>query len=241
MVEVFSGEGRLGRAFARRGFQVVLWDVRNGDQFDLTRPSNVRALLRLCRGAHFVHLAPPCSSFSIARGANAPRSRAYPMGKPELGDSDRAKVQVGNMLVKVCIQVVHQQSTLQRAWSLEQPKTSRMWLCPPLTRALLRCGARSVTTCFCAWGTAWRKDATFAYGGCPRLASLGRTCSSRDGRCQHSQHKHQVLQGNGPGGKPWTLIAQPYPSRLCRAFAAAVEQHFIARFIRELDSGRKAF
>ena len=191
---------------------------------------NVRSLLKLCRAAHFVHMAPPCGSFSIARRGGAPRSRAHPMGKPLLPAADLDRVHLGNMLLAVCVRIIRQQQREGRAWSLEQPQTSRMWICPPLLRALAASNARFVVTPFCAWGTAWRKMTKFAFANYPRLVQLSR-------KCAHTTH--QVLQGNGPSGKPWTQIAQPYPRRLCAAFAKVVEQHFLQRYIDRLDSSSK--
>ncbi|CAK0795370.1 unnamed protein product, partial [Prorocentrum cordatum] len=43
--QVFAGTARLGRAMAAQGFHVLAWDVKYGDQFDLTSPSK-RSLIR---------------------------------------------------------------------------------------------------------------------------------------------------------------------------------------------------
>eukprot|EP00973_Karenia_brevis_P090121 12401080-Karenia_brevis.AAC.1 len=103
MVEVFAGSGSLAKAFARKGFQVLMWDIAYGDQYDLKKPSNQKALRRILGSAHYVHFAPPCLSFSLARRGRAPRSRQYPFGKPWLSDIDQLKVDEGNILLAFCV------------------------------------------------------------------------------------------------------------------------------------------
>ncbi len=108
-------------SMARAGYRTQAWDVQNGPQFDLTVPANVRRLLRVCGTASVVHLAPPCGSFSIARGASAPRSRRHPMGKPDLNPADEERVRLGNRLLLVCCKIT--QLLIRRGIrvSLEKP------------------------------------------------------------------------------------------------------------------------
>ena len=68
-VEVFSGEDGLAKFVAARGFLVVAWDIRNGEGWDLLRPSNQR-LLRgwLAEGVVWdLHLGTPCQTLTRAR------------------------------------------------------------------------------------------------------------------------------------------------------------------------------
>ena len=47
-------------------------------------------------------------------------------------------------------------------------------------------------------------------------------------------HTHQVLRGAGPGGKSWTLIAQPYPEELGASWATIVNKNRQAKENRSL-------
>ncbi|CAK0815965.1 unnamed protein product, partial [Prorocentrum cordatum] len=49
-LEVFAGTARLGRAMAAQGFHVLAWDVKYGDQYDLTSPSKSNDLVMGLRG-----------------------------------------------------------------------------------------------------------------------------------------------------------------------------------------------
>ena len=105
-VEVFSGTGLLSKAFHRLGYQIIEWDVQHGPEYDLLKVGPRRSLLNLVQGAHHVHIALPCSSFSIARGAGAPRSRQHPLGKPNLSVKDQQKVDDGNVLLRYSCKLI---------------------------------------------------------------------------------------------------------------------------------------
>ena len=206
-----------------------------GPEYDLANPLNVTRLKRICLGAHFVHFGPPCSSFSMARRGQAPRSRAFPMGKPQLSAADQARVSMGNRLMMVCIRLIRLLHDRGILWSLEQPQTSRMWICPPMIRLVKQINARRVVTCFCGWGKPWRKATTFAYSHRLNMSQIARSCNSKSGICEFRQTRHQVLEGSGPKGVSWTLIAQPYPRPLCSAIARTITRHHVYAFINRLD------
>jgi hypothetical protein len=235
MIEVFSGCGRLARAFAARGFDTILWDVALGEQYNLLCKTNEHRLLSLCCSAHYVHFAPPCSSFSIARGAHAPRSRQFPMGKPGLSEADQTRVVLGNRLMFVTVRLARALCARGISWTLEQPQTSRMWICNAVQKLLKQHSCHTVDTVFCAWGTPWRKATRFCYYLCPGLEKLARSCHSPSGHCCFTHRKHQILQGQHSSGVPWTRIAQPYPSQLCKQIALLVSAHFMLRHINKLD------
>ena len=81
-VEIFSGTGRLGRAAAREGLQVLLWDISFGDAYDLTLGKNQSLLMGWLAGGLIVgfHIALPCQIFpaSAIGAAGRPRSGATP-------------------------------------------------------------------------------------------------------------------------------------------------------------------
>ena len=234
MVEVFAGVGELCRAFARLGFQVLAWDLTMGPGYDLLVPENVRRLRRICGGAHFVHVGPPCGSFSIARRGSAPRSRQFPMGKPGLLENDRRRVEVGNKLMMVCVSLVRLCQERGVLWSWENPQSSRMWLCPAVRALFRRCKPTRVDLTFCAYGTAWRKATTFVFSRFLRVSHLAKKCVAKD-VCFYSRNKHQILQGNTRSGATWTSVAQAYPRKLCDQIARVVQRFCVELLINRLD------
>ena len=89
-VEIFSGSGRLGRAAAHEGLQVLWWDISFGDAYDLTLGKNQNLLMGWLASGLIIgfHVALPCQTFSRIRdrggGPPPPRSDAWPWGLPGL-------------------------------------------------------------------------------------------------------------------------------------------------------------
>ena len=107
-----------------------------------------------------------------------------------------------------------------------------MWYMPELLRLQKQGVCHRLRLDFCAYGTEWRKttDIMFVHA-CP--TALARRCPG------HAWH--QVLRGQGPDGKPWTLYAQPYPDELCSAWAMELDKcikHLMRSCSPSIDSPR---
>eukprot|EP00975_Prorocentrum_lima_P006655 1432498-Prorocentrum_lima.AAC.1 len=82
------------RACRKAGFTSREWEIQKGPEQDLTRP---RAIQEVCRSARkglviSAMLAPPCTSFSVARDRTAViRDRMFPWGRPDTSPKDTAK------------------------------------------------------------------------------------------------------------------------------------------------------
>ena len=74
---------------------------------------------------------------------------------------------------------------------------------------------------FCCWGTPWRKSTGFATCGMP-TNGFARACRGRK-VCDITGRPHTVLKGTDSNGTFWTLVAEPYPEKLCRALAVGVD------------------
>ena len=86
-LEIFAGAGRLTWAVQREGFETL----KPGDacdatytrrlEFDLTNPEDFKRIAKLIKGGkiRWLHLAPPCSTFSVARRGGL-RTRQRPAG-----------------------------------------------------------------------------------------------------------------------------------------------------------------
>ena len=158
--------------------------------------------------------APICSSFSVAVTPPV-RSPRYPRGLPNLSPGMRQKVRDGNShndFLSDLIDASEREREPVLFWQ-ENPDTSWWWrqrrfsaFRHPKAHNTFRC-------CFCRFGTAWRKATRFATN-IRGLMGLRMMC-----RCAK---RHLVLRGQSPyGGKPWTLIAEPYPRGLCELLAKA--------------------
>ena len=163
---------------------------------------------------------PPCSSFSIARTPPI-RTRFHINGVPSIGDKDRGKVREGNSLCFYSCKCLALAIKCGIPCSLEQPRTSLMWIQPRLQKFTGNPLCCSVCTDFCGWGTPWKKSTGIAFWHA-RPLHLVRKCT-RD-------HEHVVLRGHGPNGVPWTRVAQPYPAPLCHSWAQYID--WLARAAR---------
>ena len=229
LFEIFSGSGRLSDAVERLGWASTRWDIKVAAAHDLTRPSAVRRLLTALPAASWVHLGTPCASFSIARRGRVGRpggplrSRRFPMGIPGLSEADQSRVDIGNKLLGVTLQVIRWCLRRGVPVSLENPRSSRLWQVPAVKRLVAR--GEAVRTDYCQFGTPWRKSTTFAFWNTTGPHKIEKICTGR-ALCSRSHAKHVALSGNNPQGVPWTRVAEPYPRPLCRQLANAMNQSF---------------
>jgi len=201
----------------------------HGERHDLRLLKNFRALQGSLAGAAWVHAGTPCSSFSRARrgkpgSPGGPlRTSAHVMGLPNLPEKDATKVAIGNKLLARTIQLIKTCEKLQIPISVENPRTSWLWRTPAMRRLLSR--AHVVHTVFCAFGTSWQKATTFACWGSSALELLRAKCGGVPGICEHTGRPHRVLEGTAPGGRCWTLVAQPYPVPLVNSMVHCMWTH----------------
>ena len=102
---------------------------------------------------------------------------------------------------------------------LENPSASMLFLVAPINALLRHPSCVSVTADQCGYGARWRKRTRFACWNCTEPERLGCICHGLSSICEFSGKHHIILKGAGPGGKPWTSLAQEYPARLSYAIA----------------------
>ena len=129
-LDLFSGKGGLARAIADWGGCALQWDIKHGEEYDLTSNENVEKICHWIRSKKVwgIHIAMLCKSWSRARrGGLAPplRSDDRPWGLPFLNPVDRAKVVMGNHLLKNSLQIMRVASTKGLPGGFENPQTSR--------------------------------------------------------------------------------------------------------------------
>ena len=139
--------------------------------------------------------------------------------------NDLSSLENGNRIMKAVINILNALTQACVPWILEKPRSSRMWHLPEVVRLMRSKHAAFAVGDFCQYGTRWRKRTGYL---CMHVSEarvqklLGKRCSGSNGNCSRTGCKHMLLQGSGAGGKPLTLIAQPYPPRLASALSSTI-------------------
>ena len=156
----------------------------------------------------YVHFGTPCTVWSRARHNIVNQQRAY---QREL---------VGIALALFTARICEAVSDLNLFFSIENPKTSRLWEFTPISNLLKLRNVRMVHFDLCQYGRPYRKS-TSLMTNMPVLDSLARKCT-RD-------HVHTILVGRErvwTGGRwEWknrTAGAGAYPPDLANAWAELV-------------------
>ena len=205
--EIFSGVAGLTSAFMNAGWAVgPPIDILYCADFDLLNPLFLGVCLGLIfeRRIRMLHVGPPCSSFSMAcNGTPSTRMRSekIPAGLPNLSAVRQEKVTLGNALAEVAIKLCKAMSLVGGLWTWEQPWTSLMWIYPPVKAFLALYGLALAYIDVCSFGAPWKKPTGLA-ANFEQILQLVRYCTCTK--------PHQILRGQGPGGKAWTAIASPY-------------------------------
>ena len=99
VADCFAGCGVVSKKVRAAGFAAREWELLNSPAHDLCKfkvraPIVADLTLGRCIG---LMLAPPCSSWSVARDRTYPiRNVEHPMGIPGLSEKDNGKLKIGN-------------------------------------------------------------------------------------------------------------------------------------------------
>eukprot|EP00438_Fugacium_kawagutii_P005728 Skav230032 [mRNA] locus=scaffold261:318609:321503:- [translate_table: standard] len=218
-LELFSGSSRLTSAVDMKGLRVAVpFELKNGKQFDLTKKSVQQLILAWIRDKRFwfIHLGTPCTQFSIAKTSK----------------SSSKMLSVAMNCVKFTARVIRLCAQHSVFFSLENPKTSKMFLVPCIRHALRDAGAFFVEFDCCRYGCTYKKSTLIATN-CDILHSLGLKCNC-------SQRYHDQLRGRvklklSSGATAWfwkTTLAGEYAGPLCHKWASLLSQIAPARAFR---------
>ena len=164
----------------------------------------VIAILREGR-IDLLHLAPPCSTFSIILNTDPRtmvRSTAHPEGLPGLQGHKLEKVILGNALADSAATMLTVQDEALNLTQLEQPDRSLMRKYKPVEDALIKTGSYPYRRDSCVDGAPWKKPLVVYL----KASAVG---DSFKAVCQGG-HDHIPLRGTAPCGRLWTRIACPY-------------------------------
>ena len=106
-------------------------------------------------------------------------------------------------------------------FTLENPRRSRLWICPPMLALLRKRNVSTFFVGFCMFNRPWKKPTTTFAGVHVSFAHLQSYCciGRKRGICLHSGKPHLPLSGQTSSGEWLTKIAEPYPTRLCNCLA----------------------
>ena len=225
-IEIFSGSGRLGRAISRfTNWYVLLWDVQYGPEYDLTLLHVQWKVLGWLRAGKIIgaHLGTPCRTFTRARdcrpGPPPLRSNDQPLGLRGLLLADQRRVDAANSLMKFTVRFMQLCTVLHVACTLENPATSRMWLCPPMCQLTRRKQVQHCVIEFCQFGAPWRRSTMFIGVHLSLHLIEHRRCLGSKRVCNRTHLPHIPAANQNARGRWMTTIAERYPHSLCRALA----------------------
>ena len=168
-IEVFAGCASLSHEIARLGQTCLMWDINLGSNYDLNARKQQLLILGWIVAGLVVglHLGTPCNSFTRARdaGPGPPRLRSdeHPLGLPSLWrPGDINAVNIGNRLMRFSAEALRACSNNNIPASIENPRLSRMWLCPPMVAIKRLRSFNFYIVDFCMCGTPWKKQLGFS-------------------------------------------------------------------------------
>ena len=197
LLELFSGTGSIGRAFAARGWEVVSVDL--DPKFQPTICCDVMELDEAALGHFdFVWASPVCTEYSRAL-TKRPRN-----------------LEAGDRLVLRTLEII--ENLRPRWWAIENPQTGLL-----KTRLMVQ-GLPYSDVCYCKYGFRYKK-ATRIWHNLPWEAS--ETMCRKDDRCQafaDGIHPEAAQRGTTNGRRNQQSQSQLYsmPPRLCDEISAAV-------------------
>lgn len=207
-LELFAGTGKLTKAVAAQKMPVLEpVEIAADPAFDLRRRQTQNLVLKWIKSGSigFVHLGTPCTIWSRARHGVSNTRR------------NLAREAEGLELALFSCEVILACNKAGVHWSLENPRSSRLFAYEPLVRASHSGPVYEVNFDMCSYGEPYKKD-TRILTSCKELQGLER-------HCNHKRHKvwlkGQTVVEEG-GHKKYcnrTKLAGAYPEQMCQKFA----------------------
>ena len=202
VLEIFSGCGNFSAAMRRAGIRVASeFDILNGNQFDLLIPGVVRVIEDAIKKGwvSYLHLGTPCTIWSTARHNVTNMVKAK---NKEICGITLALVSIA------LIQLAHQHNI---PWSIENPRSSKLWNFPPMAECLGRLKCFDVIFDLCRYGCPYKKT-TRITTSTPQLAARGKRCTCGT--------NHVWLRSGDA-----TQKAGAYPTKLCNLWASLLSEN----------------
>lgn len=221
-LEIFAGTGRLTQAVGSLGLSTLPpIEIKAGGHFDMRRRSTQRVVLAWLRSGRvsWVHLGTPCTVFSRARRFIRHKQRA------------EEKERVGVELALFTAEVIMTCNRYSVTWSLENPRSSRLFQMPFLGTLLSSKDSHVVDIDLCRYGQDFKKP-TRVFSSCSLITLLGRTCNHTKHMTQLRGSEVRVVDGKKQS-VPKTQAAGAYPQQLADQWAQIIAPH-----VAHADSSR---
>ncbi|CAE7221560.1 Kidins220 [Symbiodinium natans] len=154
------------------------------------------------------------------------------MGLPNLSESDAAKVDLENVLMRFSAGIAEICLRRRIPFCIKSPWSSRIWMTKQFQSLQKSSHVHFGYTDFCGDGTLWRKRTGLLHGFVD-LGSCCKRCNTRGGICSFSGKRHAQQMGQCQGVF-LTRAAEPYPQKLCRRVAKAFVASVLSRWCSNL-------
>lgn len=228
--EIFAGKGKLTKCMQ----QVGIWEVLEPLEYmkgklriESMNILNPRVFTQLKKDAsvpnQIWHFGLPCGSFSIIQHSNQGTRRKY----NPAGDNSLLREVEGNLILARTMMLIDILERHGNFWTLENPKSSYVWLMPSLKRKLLSENCWTTEFDQCRYGLKLLDDSgkrgpckkpTRIAGNFPSIRELTKKCSC------HVPHVHAIGGVRTKvGWQKRSELAGHYPAQLCKAYSHAVQ------------------
>ena len=229
-LEVFSGSQTLSTVFVTAGHPTRTFDIKDNDDEDMHDAQAVDRLLTIVKDMTkkaggrppYVHLAPPCCTYSNARYPKI-RSSQHPSGLPskDLPQKARATLKYANAITDNTLKVMTRLVDMGVPHTIEQPWASLMQKEKSFKRwaAVSGAGRRMVDQCM--FGMPYRKRTALWCFPNTLLDGLER-------QCNHNGHAVTLSKWDRPrADRPSVCLAtnmgsSAYPIGLCQQWYKTV-------------------
>ena len=222
-LELFPGSGGWSTALSKVGFtpEVEDWALDNTKDMSDVKYVNGRLIPMISSKKYAaVHIATECTTHSTMTG------KLYrTMEEPDGTQVALADAKIGPIVLNANKQVEHSVKAFIASddsgalTSLENPKGSRLFATTamkPLMARVLAGELYLIETSYCMWGRKFR-GTRWIISNYPELQALAKQC------------KHSCHEGILAGHSIPTKQANPYPPRMCAAWAAIIQSVVLAR------------
>ena len=237
-LELYAGSAPVSSHIKKAGYAVLAFEITQGAEFDLTDKRVHAVLLGWLRSKCIagVFISVQCSSWSRALrgppGSNwaAIRSGSNIKGLPNLSDSQKKRVDLGNLQLSLVYEIISICNLLNIPSMLENPACSYIFDTTEISRLTNLPSCQLFVRDQCQYGTPWRKATKFLLWNCNYVRSLDSRCAGRHGFCSRTGKHHIVLSGaSKKHGVLWTSIAQQYPPALAAHIGSSLIDSAVSR------------
>ena len=225
-IEVFAGSEHLSNAFRAIGVMVHAIELKLDPDHDFSKKIGADTVNNLIQDARrrgfvvYIHFAPPCNTYSVARYPKL-RTAQYPNGVKSnlMSKKDRTTLHYYNRVTNNTFGLMSELGNSGTHVSLEQPQGSLMLHTRKFKHWAAAHGAHKVTVDQCEYGMPYRKRTLLFTSPTDMLRGIEKECSKTHVHERSLSGWDWYIGGNCLATR---IDSAAYPVELCRAWASAV-------------------